>query len=498
MTHDLSPAAERARDDARQLSAEAGASGVRLVDWLLGLIADDEGKPAVLLQKGGIDPLALADSLRSERSFQTALAPPDSALFSAARSEALAAIGDPILTTDFLMLAVMEADAEFKANLMSIGVNPEQLLAVLAPDPITTAIDESAGPEFVVSEPTDHTAAARVVDANLNRARESLRVLDDFCRFVLDDRVLTEELKRIRHGLREAAERLGARTLLAARDTLRDVGTEIGTSSEYVRRSTLDVAAANAKRLQESLRSLEEFGKIFGPEFGRAVEAIRYRTYTLERAILAGATARERLAGARLYALLTGSQCVATLDWTIAEAAAGGVQIFQLREKAMSDRDLIERARNVRRWTRKAGVLFVVNDRPDIARLVEADGVHLGQDDLPVAAARRIVGPDCLIGVSTHAVEQVRRAVLEGADYLGIGPAFPSKTKSFEYFPGLDFIREATAMTSLPAFALGGIDPTTIAQVVAAGARRVAVSSAISTADEPQLVARQLSFSLPY
>jgi len=213
---------------------------------------------------------------------------------------------------------------------------------------------------------------------------------------------------------------------------------------------------------------------------------------------LAGATARERLAGARLYALLTGSQCVATLDWTIAEAAAGGVQIFQLREKAMSDRDLIERARNVRRWTRKAGVLFVVNDRPDIARLVEADGVHLGQDDLPVAAARRIVGPDCLIGVSTHAVKQVRRAVLEGADYLGIGPAFPSKTKSFEHFPGLDFIREATAITSLPAFALGGIDPTTIAQVVAAGARRVAVSSAISTADEPQLVARQLSFSLPY
>src|SRR5206468_6231988 len=145
----------------------------------------------------------------------------------------------------------------------------------------------------------------------------------------------------------------------------------------------------------------------------------------LERALLVGGTAREQLAKCAIQVLLTGSLCAAALDWTIAEAAAAGADMIQLREKKLSDRELLERARNVRRWTRKAGVLFIVNDRPDIARLVEADGVHLGQDDMPVREARRLLGLEAIIGVSTHSVEQVREAVLDGATYLGVGPTFP-------------------------------------------------------------------------
>jgi thiamine-phosphate pyrophosphorylase len=190
--------------------------------------------------------------------------------------------------------------------------------------------------------------------------------------------------------------------------------------------------------------------------------------------------------------LLTGSQCTAALDWTIQQAAEGGADVFQLREKTLTDRELIDRAARMRKWTRDAGVLFVVNDRPDVAKLVGADGVHLGQDDLPVAAARRIVGPELLVGVSTHTIEQVRRAVLDGADYLGVGPTFPSNTKSFDHFPGLEFVREAMAETSLPAFALGGIWPGNVAAVVAAGGRRIAVSSAVATADDPQAAATVL------
>src|SRR5262249_30050308 len=140
--------------------------------------------------------------------------------------------------------------------------------------------------------------------------------------------------------------------------------------------------------------------------------------------------------------------------------------------------------------------LFIVNDRPDIARLSDADGVHLGQDDLPVKEARRVLGPDALIGVSTHSVEQLRQAVLDGADYLGIGPTFPSKTKAFDRFPGLPFLRSATAETSLPAFALGGIGPQNVGLVVEAGARRVAVSAAITKADDPQQAARELRAAL--
>src|SRR5205807_346035 len=159
------------------------------------------------------------------------------------------------------------------------------------------------------------------------------------------------------------------------------------------------------------------------------------------------------------------------------EAADGGTQVVQLREKRLDDRELLERARDVRRWTRKVGVLFIVNDRPDIARLAEADGVHLGQDDLRIREARRILGPDALIGVSTHNLEQVRRAVLEGASYIGVGPAFASSTKAFEELAGLEFVRAATAETSLPAFVLGGVTTTNVAEVVAAGGRRVAVSA---------------------
>jgi thiamine-phosphate pyrophosphorylase len=284
--------------------------------------------------------------------------------------------------------------------------------------------------------------------------------------------------------------------LLASRDTVHDVGTDVGTPSEYHRGSPTEVAAANLKRLQESLRSLEEFGKLLGPNLARELESLRYGAYTLERALVLGSAARNRLEDARLYVLLTGSRCQASLDWTIERAAAGGADVIQLREKDLPDRELLERARNVRRWTRQAGVLLIVNDRPDIARLCEADGVHLGQGDMPVMEARRVVGPDAIIGVSTHTVEEVRQAVTNGADYIGVGPTFPSTTKSFEVLAGLELVRAAVAETSLPAFALGGIGPENVGQVVAAGCRRVAVSAAIAGADDPEPVARTLRVAL--
>ena len=158
-----------------------------------------------------------------------------------------------------------------------------------------------------------------------------------------------------------------------------------------------------------------------------------------------------------MYVLLTRARCAAALDWTIQEAATGGATVFQLREKSRGDRELLALARDVRRWTRQAGALLIVNDRPDVARLVEADGVHLGQDDLPVKEARRILGPDALVGVSTHDVAQLRQAVLDGASYVGVGPTFPSGTKDFAELAGLDFVRRAMAETSLPAFVIGGV-----------------------------------------
>ncbi len=131
-----------------------------------------------------------------------------------------------------------------------------------------------------------------------------------------------------------------------------------------------------------------------------------------------------------------------------------------------------------------------MNDRPDLAVLSAADGVHVGQDELSVKDARAIVGPHALIGVSTHNIEQARRAVLDGADYIGVGPTFPSDTKKFESFAGLDFVRAVVAEIALPAFAIGGITLDNVSQVISAGLSRIALSGAIVNAPNPTTASR--------
>ncbi len=485
---DSSPAVERAHTAALESAGRRGDS-VRLADWLTGLFQEEWGRPAELLGRLGLELEAIRLGITAGAA-ASPVAPDANTLFAKARAYAIALRGESTLTTDFLLLAVVASDTPFQADLAQMGLDASLMERWLRSDQIATIGADLEGVTFVVADTAETTEAARIVDVNLNRARESLRVLDDYARFVMDDAFLTGRFKQLRHTLGEAATALPQPLLLAARDTRRDVGTGLSASGEYERATAAKVATANAKRLQESLRSLEEFGKVLSVPFAQAVEAVRYEAYTLEQALVRGASAVERLRNARLYVLLTGSQCEAALDWTIAEAASGGAAIFQMREKELSDRDRLDRAHRMRAWTRKANALFIVNDRPDLARLVEADGVHLGQADLPVSAARRILGPDALVGVSTHTLEQIRTAILDGADYLGIGPTFPSTTKAFEELAGLDFIRQATAETTLPAFALGGITLGNVREVVAAGAKRIAVSAAIARAEDPAAVAQ--------
>ena len=493
--HQMSPGVERAVEAAKTHAARLGDTAVDARHLLLALLDEDEGRPALLVERAGLSLTELRRGLES-LGCPSPQSPTVETLFAAARSWSIRHRHDPEFLTDAFFIAVLRSNTQFETDAARLGLHAdrlEQLLTGTPPSPEQHRI-EPVEPLTIFGGP-ETTAAmdtARIMDANFNRAREAARVLEDYCRFVLSDRFLTGEVKQLRHAISAASRRLTADLLLAARDTADDVGKSVTAAGEYDRESPAAVARANLKRLQESIRTLEEFGKLHSPALGRELEAVRYKAYTLERAVEAVGRSGERIGRARLYVLLTGAQCSASLDWTIAQAAAGGADVFQLREKTLPDQELIERARNVRKWTREAGVLFIVNDRPDIARLSDADGVHLGQDDLRVSDARRVLGPNGLIGVSTHSVEQVRRAVLDGADYIGVGPVFPSRTKSFDAFPGPDFVRAAVAETGLPAFALGGIEPGNVAEVVAAGARRIAVGSAITTADNPAQVARLL------
>jgi thiamine-phosphate pyrophosphorylase len=332
----------------------------------------------------------------------------------------------------------------------------------------------------------------RVLDAAANRAREGLRVLEDFVRFTLDDTHLSRLLKNSRHELTKAMKQIDPVELLRSRDTQQDVGTRITTAAETARNSLPEVVQANFKRVQEATRTLEEFGKVLSPSIGETIEGIRYRLYTLEKAVLLTQTNRERLEGRNLYLLVTSELCQQGIETVVRESTAAGVGIVQLREKSLSDRELVKLAKRIREWTRETDTLFIMNDRPDLAVLADADGIHVGQDELSVHEARRLVGPNRLVGVSTHTIEQARKAVLDGADYLGVGPVFPSMTKQFDQFVGLDFVRSVESEITRPWFVIGGINTENMQQVLDAGANRVAVSGAICTAENPAEAARQL------
>jgi len=336
----------------------------------------------------------------------------------------------------------------------------------------------------------------RIIDANANRAREALRVAEEAARFALERPELAEALKRLRHDLRAAMERLDARALLAARDTAGDIGTALSADSERTRAGTADVARAAFKRLTEALRAIEEYGKTLDAEMAATVERLRYRAYDLEKRFEEASRPKVRLAAGGLCVLLTESICRRPWREVLRAVLAGGAAAVQVREKDMPDGRLLARAREVARAAHEAGALAIVNDRPDIAVLAAADGVHVGQDDLAPHEARRIVGPDRLVGVSTHSLAQALAAAEAGADYIGCGPMFQSTTKPREVIPGPALAAEVTRQVGLPVMAIGGITAENAPQVLAAGMRWLAVSSVVCAAEDPEAEARRLVASL--
>lgn len=333
-------------------------------------------------------------------------------------------------------------------------------------------------------------AVLRLLDAATNRAREALRVLEDYARFILDDAPLTAQLKQMRHGLADISRDFPSAVL--HRDTPGDVGTRAKVPDELRRADSAAVVIAAGKRLGEALRSIEEFAKIDTPATAATVEALRYSFYEIERRLSLAARPRDRFAAVRLYVIVTESVC--RLPWQQAAQAAidGGADCIQLREKNLEGAEFLSRARELAALCRSRGVLSIINDRPDIALLAGADGVHLGQEDLPAAAARKIVGTAALIGVSTHKIDQARQALVDGADYIGVGPFFPSRTKPRDFLPGPAYAREIAAWNRLPAVAIAGITAANVDEVLTTGLRAVAVSSAVIAADDPAAAAAAL------
>jgi thiamine-phosphate pyrophosphorylase len=352
----------------------------------------------------------------------------------------------------------------------------------------------------------------RILDAALNRAREGLRVLEDHARFISDDRCLSGTLKAVRHLLVASECSLmlsfnengsGHSERLRFRDTAGDVGTDLHQPGESHRNSLEDVLTANYRRVQESLRSLEEYGKLVSPQFSAEIKQLRYQVYESEKQHLcslspefdtrsssaagfsSGSDRTRLLNEALVCVLITERFC--RLPWQSVVESLLPIDglMFQFREKDIADAEFLRRAVWLSNACRSAGRLCIINDRPDVARMAGADGVHLGQDDLPIQSARDITGNEILIGVSTHRLSEAKAAVIAGADYIGVGPVFPSRTKSFQEFPGVNFAREVVSDIQIPWFAIGGIDQNNIKELEHLKSVRVACGSGISSCEAP-------------
>lgn len=320
----------------------------------------------------------------------------------------------------------------------------------------------------------------RALDANFNRAREALRVLEDVARFGRGDLFLSGALKRLRHDL-DALARPIANDLLAARDSAGDVGRDRDL------REPRDVVAANFKRAEEAARSIEEFAR--GPLAGvsRGAHRVRYRLYDLEPRMRGP---RSRLAAARLCVLLDSRVARSPLDRVAIECLKGGADVLQLREEG-GDRARLRLAMRLAWIAHERGALFIVNDRADLAVAAGADGVHVGGEDLPVEAARAVVGEGRIVGATTHSLAEARRAARAGADYLSVGPMYPSPTKPGLPARGFSYL-EAAKRLGVPHFCIGGITGRNVRRSMV----RVAVCSAVIGRPDPAAAARALARAL--
>ena len=344
----------------------------------------------------------------------------------------------------------------------------------------------------------------RTLDASANRSAEAVRVLEDILRFCLNDAFLSQEAKAIRHELAVIFAQEDFQARIQLRDVLRDVGASSTASKSPPRTELRHVFAANAARASQSIRSLEECSRVVMPRATTGFEQLRYRIYTLEKAAMTIIKSKKMFADIRLCVLLDVDQTQAEFKTLVGQLLDAGVRMIQLRDKKASTALLCERADMILQQVRqraemKTGkrCLVLINDRADVAVAVNADGVHLGETDLPVNLARKVCGHEFIIGRTAHSIDEAKQAVREGVDYLGVGPCYPSTTKQFEYFASDAFLRDVSKEIQLPIFGIGGIASDNIDRLIHLGVTRVAIASSITGAADPGEECRLIRSLLP-
>ncbi|MDP2919473.1 MAG: thiamine phosphate synthase [Dehalococcoidia bacterium] len=335
----------------------------------------------------------------------------------------------------------------------------------------------------------------RIVDASLNRTAEGLRYLEDVSRFILNDALLTRRLKSLRREL-ITSEFPFQKQLMESRDAAGDVGITGRKPEKTEVRDLPTSIIANARRGQEALRTLEEFSKVvtFSPSLtSQKLEQARFELYTIEKEMLGRLLRKDKTESIRGVYVIIDMQSLKGRDHVevTRQVIQGGARVIQLRDKTLDRGQLLPIAMEMQQVCAENNALFIVNDYTDLVLAVRADGVHLGQTDLPVSIVRKLIPLDILIGCSVYNAEQAVKAAEDGADYVAVGAIYQTPSKE-SVVVGLDVLRKVKTAVSLPVVAIGGINLENIAEVREAGADAVSVISAVLGAKSPETATRKL------
>ena len=323
---------------------------------------------------------------------------------------------------------------------------------------------------------------AQIIDANLDRAREGLRVLEDWARFGLGRKDLVKKFKNFRQILGKHHLKI----YKESRNFIDDKCAGLSHPEQFKRNNASSIISSNAARVQEALRVIEEFSRDHNQNLCKISSEIRYEIYNLEVILLqaqSNYSFQKILNDNDLYFITIDTE---NLFDKIRDILKGGVKIIQLRCKHGKDSDNIKFAIKVRELCNNFGALFLINDRVDIALACKADGVHLGQDDMDIKCARNILGFSKIIGISASNELDIKKAIQDGCDYLGIGPVFQTTIKKEKLALGIDTLKSLTKDISIPWFAIGGIKQENISLLKENNIRKVAIITDLINSEKPK------------
>ncbi len=334
----------------------------------------------------------------------------------------------------------------------------------------------------------------QIIDANLDRAREGLRVLEDWARFGLGKEKYVERIKNFRHILGKNH----LEVYKQSRNHIEDKCKGLSHKEQSNKKTSKQIISFNSGRVQEALRVIEEFSRSHNHELSKIASEIRYEIYTIEIDLLSLSKFKKSEKILKENDLYVITEQKDNLLGTLEEILIAGVRIIQYRFKTGTDKDHLQEAIQIKNLCKKYNSLFIVNDRIDIALASNADGIHLGQDDLDLKTARKLLGYSKIIGISANNEIDISNALKEGCDYIGIGPVFDTVTKRDKEPIGIEKIKRLTKDLDIPWFAIGGIKSNNISYLKNNGFKKVALVSQLMNSEDPKeeaiMILKELSY----